>query len=145
MDPSLKELAKLERLANSGSSKGKSPAVESSLDALLQSLRETKERTQSGNASTDTFSMLQKKVESTKKDVDERQKEVYNSLARFGKALDKVRSFHSSHRDGAPEKCALPAAVSSAVAIVSAHVQLAGGRRRHRTHDSRTLSQDRSV
>ena len=98
MEPSLKELGKLEKLVSStGSSKGKSASIESSLDSLLQSLQETKEGILSGSTSTDTFSTLQKKVETTKKDVDERQKEVYNSLARFGKTLDKVRLlFHSS-------------------------------------------------
>lgn len=91
MDASLKELAKLEKLASSsGSSKGKAPSIDDSLDALLRSLRETKETIQAGTASLDTYSSLAGKVEGTKKDVDERQKEVYNSLQRFGKSLDKV-------------------------------------------------------
>ncbi|GJE87199.1 hypothetical protein PsYK624_032820 [Phanerochaete sordida] len=90
MDASLKELAKLEKLASSsGSSKGKSPSIDDSIDSLLRSLREAKDSIQSGAATPDSFSSLSKKVESSKKDIDERQKEVYNSLARFGKALDK--------------------------------------------------------
>lgn len=90
MDAALKELAKLEKLASSsGSSKGKTPSIDDSLDSLLQVLRETKDSIQSGTATPDTFGSLSKKVESTKKDIDERQKEVYSSLARFGKALDK--------------------------------------------------------
>ncbi|KIP09492.1 hypothetical protein PHLGIDRAFT_86552 [Phlebiopsis gigantea 11061_1 CR5-6] len=88
MEASLKELAKLEKLASS-SSKSKSPSVDASLDALLQSLRETRETIQAGSASADTLAALQRTVESTKKDVDDRQKEVYSSLARFGKTLDK--------------------------------------------------------
>lgn len=92
MDASLKELTKLQKLVSgAGSSKGKSPSIDDSLDALLRSLNETKDKIQSGAASPGTYVMLSKKVESTKKDIDERQKEVYNSLARFGKALDKVR------------------------------------------------------
>lgn len=92
MEASLKELVKLEKLASSsGSAKGKSPSVDDSLDSLLRTLSETKENIQSGAASQDTFNLLSKKVESTKKDIDERQKEVYSSLARFGKALDKAR------------------------------------------------------
>ena len=94
MEASLKELAKLEKLAASsaaGPSKGKSPSVDASLDALLQSLRETRAQIQAGAASTDTYAALQRRVEAAKKDVDDRQKEVYSSLARFGKTLDKVR------------------------------------------------------
>lgn len=91
MDTSLKELAKLEKLAaNSGSSKGKSPCIADSLDSLLQSLREAKESIQTGTTNEETFNALSRKVDAIKKDIDERQKEVYNSLARYGKALDKA-------------------------------------------------------
>lgn len=94
MDASLKELTKLEQLAasNAGisSSKGKSVSINDSLEAFLYSLREAKERIQAGNAAPDTLTNITKKVESTRKDIDDRQKEVYNSLARYGKALDKV-------------------------------------------------------
>ncbi|KAI0818557.1 CTLH/CRA C-terminal to lish motif domain-containing protein [Irpex lacteus] len=55
----------------------------------MQSLRETKEKIQTGTANDTTFSGLSQKVDSTKKDIDDRQKEIYNSLAKFGKALDK--------------------------------------------------------
>ena len=93
MEACLKELTKLEKLvSNASSSKGKAPSVEESLDSLLRSLRDTKESIQAGTAKLDTYGALANKVESTKKDVDERQKEVYNSLARFGKSLDKVCS-----------------------------------------------------
>ncbi|TCD64437.1 hypothetical protein EIP91_004082 [Steccherinum ochraceum] len=90
MDGPLKELAKLEKLvSNSNTAKGKAPSVSDSLEALLLSLKEAKERVQGGTASPETYTSLAKTVESTKKDVDDRQKEVYNSLARYGKALDK--------------------------------------------------------
>lgn len=91
MDAALKELEKLEKLSsNSRSAKGKAPCIADSLDSLLRSLRETKERVQSGTATEETLSGLSGTVESTKKDIDDRQKEIYNSLARYGKALDKV-------------------------------------------------------
>lgn len=97
MDASLKELTKLEQLAaaNAGASasKGKSVSINDSLEALLLSLKEAKECIQAGNATPDTLTIINKKVESTRKDIDERQKEVYNSLARYGKALDKVYLF----------------------------------------------------
>ena len=89
MDTTLKELAKLEKLTADG--KAKSPSIDQTLDALLSTLRAEQERIQSGNASPETFEGLATKVESLKKDLDDRQKEIYNSLSRYGKALDKVR------------------------------------------------------
>lgn len=95
MDASLKELAKLEQLAasNAGasSSKGKSVSINDSLESLLYALKEAKESVLAGNANPDLLANISKKVESTRKDIDASQKEVYNSLARFGKTLDKVR------------------------------------------------------
>lgn len=92
MDGPFKELAKLEKLtSNASSAKGKSPSIADSLDALLYSLQEVKDRIQAGSASGETLVLLAKTVEAKKKEVDERQKEVYNSLTRYGKALDKVR------------------------------------------------------
>ena len=93
MDTQLKELAKLEKLTmSSGSVKGKSPSIEDSLDTLLGSLQRSRERIQSDCISQDIFKDLVAKVESTKKDIDERQKEIYNLLAKLGKAMDKVRN-----------------------------------------------------
>ena len=94
MDGPLKELAKLEKLTENGSGKGKSASIGTSLDSLLQSLRDVKDRLEAGTETEDTFSQLAKTVEARKKEVDERQKEIYNSLSRFGKALDKVSSVH---------------------------------------------------
>ncbi|KAF7984055.1 hypothetical protein HWV62_17593 [Athelia sp. TMB] len=90
MDGPLKELAKLEKLTENGSGKGKSASIGTSLDSLLQSLRDVKDRLEAGTETEDTFSQLAKTVEARKKEVDERQKEIYNSLSRFGKALDKT-------------------------------------------------------
>lgn len=92
MDATLKELAKLEKLTADG--KAKSPSIDQTLDTLLSTLRAEQERIQSGNASPETFEGLATKVESLKKDLDDRQKEIYNSLSRYGKALDKVRPRH---------------------------------------------------
>jgi len=87
MDVALKELAKLEKLVTDG--KAKSPPVDQTLDALLAALRAERERVQSGSASSETFEGLATKVEGLKKDLDDRQKEIYNSISRYGKALDK--------------------------------------------------------
>ncbi|KAI0664914.1 Sfi1 spindle body protein-domain-containing protein [Cubamyces menziesii] len=90
MEGPLKELAKLEKLAaGTPSAKGKAPSVDQSLDALLDSLRNAKESFQEGTGSQAMLETLAKTVEEKKKEVDDRQKEVYNALAKFGKALDK--------------------------------------------------------
>ncbi|KAH6918632.1 ubiquitin-protein ligase E3 [Coprinopsis sp. MPI-PUGE-AT-0042] len=85
MEGPLKELAKLEKLT----AKGKGPSTQDSLDALLLSLQQTKDAILSGDTSSDHFTALAKTVEGTKKDIDERQKEIYSSMAKFGKAWDK--------------------------------------------------------
>lgn len=90
MEAPLKELAKLEKLTEKTSAKSKSPSISDSLDSLLQSLRDTKERLEAGTDTQDTFTQLASTVEQRKKEVDDRQKEIYSSLSRFGKALDKV-------------------------------------------------------
>lgn len=91
MDGSLKELAKLEKLASGApAGKGKAQSLAQSLDALLDSLRIAKERFLNGVGSQATLDTLAKAIEDKKKEIDERQKEVYNALARVGKALDKV-------------------------------------------------------
>ncbi|OBZ75309.1 Protein RMD5 A [Grifola frondosa] len=90
MDGPLKELAKLEKLtSDSPSGKRNAPCITDSLDSLLQSLREVKDRLRAGTATEETLSILSKTVEARKKEIDDRQKDVYNSLARYGKALDK--------------------------------------------------------
>ncbi|KAG2364500.1 CTLH/CRA C-terminal to lish motif domain-containing protein [Suillus spraguei] len=87
MDGPLKELSKLERLTER--SKGKTSSIENSLDSLLQSLREVKDRINAGSITEDTYVLLAQTVEAKKKEIDEKQKEVYNGIARLGKALDK--------------------------------------------------------
>ena len=94
MDAALKELDKLQQLTSDSPSTGKSktPAIHDSLNSLLQSLHAQKKRLEAGIASEAEFAALAKTVELRKKEIDERQKEIYNSLARYGKALDKVCS-----------------------------------------------------
>ena len=89
MDGALKELAKLGKLTTDG--KAKSPPIDHSLDVLLTTLRAEREKVRSGRAPSETFEGLATEVESLKKDLDERQKEIYNSISRYGKALDKAR------------------------------------------------------
>ena len=88
MDAALKELAKLGKLTADG--KAKSPPIDQTLDVLLATLRAEREGVELGGASPEAFEGLTTKVESLKKDLDDRQKEIYNSISRYGKALDKV-------------------------------------------------------
>ncbi|KAF9246569.1 CTLH/CRA C-terminal to lish motif domain-containing protein [Melanogaster broomeanus] len=88
MDGPLEELEKL-KASTEGSTKRKNPSVESSLDSLLQSLYEVKSRIEAGTVTGDTFALLAQTVETKKKEIDDKQREVYNAIAKFGKALDK--------------------------------------------------------
>lgn len=95
-DPILKELDKLEFLFHTASTpprssiKAKSPSIPSSLDALLASLHDAKRQLASGASPGEVGGRLSKVIDEKKKDIDERQKEIYNSLGRIGKTLDKV-------------------------------------------------------
>ncbi|KAH7340495.1 hypothetical protein B0J17DRAFT_651570 [Rhizoctonia solani] len=82
--------------ANTGKkSKSKAPTlpIGQSLDTLLSSLYELREKIGDGEPSStvteDDFKALTKTVGDKKKDIEERQKEVYASLTRMGKLLDK--------------------------------------------------------
>ena len=86
MDASLKELTKLETLT---AADGKSPSIIDSLDSLLGSLREAKEELV-GNCTEERLNQLTQAIESKKREVEDRQKEVYSALSRFGRTLDKV-------------------------------------------------------
>ena len=92
MEAPLKELDRLNKLASDEPSMGKSktPAIQDSLDSLLQTLHVQKKRLEAGLATEAELTMLAGTVEARKKEIDERQKEIYNSLARYGKTLDKV-------------------------------------------------------
>lgn len=92
MEAPLKELDKLNKLVSDEPSMGKSktPAIQDSLNSLLQTLHMQKKRLEAGLATEAELTMLARTVEARKKEIDERQKEIYNSLARYGKTLDKV-------------------------------------------------------
>lgn len=90
MDVSLKELDKLEKLTTTAV-KSKTNSVDDSLDGLLVTLRDLKQRLEAGSASENDVENISRVVEERKKDVDDRQKEIYASLTRLGKVLDKVR------------------------------------------------------
>ena len=92
MEAPLKELDRLNKLVSDEPSMGKSktPAIQDSLNSLLQTLHVQKKRLEAGLASEAELTMLARTVEARKKEIDERQKEIYNSLARYGKTLDKV-------------------------------------------------------
>ncbi|KAL4074481.1 CTLH/CRA C-terminal to lish motif domain-containing protein [Scleroderma yunnanense] len=89
MDAPLKDLAKL-RAVSEGTSKGKNPSIEHSLDSLLQTLYQVKGRLEARTTTEDTFALLAQTVEARKKEIDEKQKEIYNAIARVGKAFDKT-------------------------------------------------------
>lgn len=91
--PLLKELTKLETLTAQSSGKGKGVSVVESLDSLLQTLYQAKAQ---GTLSVDAVGQLVNTVNARKKDIDDRQKEVYSSIARIGKALDKV-NYQTDH------------------------------------------------
>ncbi|KAG6854323.1 hypothetical protein C0991_008218 [Blastosporella zonata] len=87
MEGPLKELAKLEKLTTA---KGKAPSINDSLDGLIYSLHDAKRKLEdSGFVDPEALKELSRAIESKKKDVDDRQKEVYSSVSRLGKALDK--------------------------------------------------------
>lgn len=87
MEGPLKELAKLEKLT---AARGKSGLVTDPLDALLSSLYDAKKHIASHGMDEDTVRHLARTIEVHKKEVDDRQKEVYSSISRLGKVLDKV-------------------------------------------------------
>ncbi|KAF8077996.1 CTLH/CRA C-terminal to lish motif domain-containing protein, partial [Lyophyllum atratum] len=86
MESPLKELAKLEKLT---ATKSKVPSISDSLDALLCSLEDAKKRLADADVDGETLRQLSQTIEAKRKEVDDRQKEVYSSVSRLGKALDK--------------------------------------------------------
>jgi E3 ubiquitin-protein transferase RMND5 len=91
MEAPLKELAKLEKLTGSSASKGKSEPIVGTLDTFLRDLRNAKAKCAAGELNQSDRDELAQLVGIRKKEIDERQKEIYASMTRIGKALDKVR------------------------------------------------------
>ncbi|KAB5592614.1 Ubiquitin-protein ligase [Ceratobasidium theobromae] len=79
--------------AKKSKSKAPAPPIELSLDALLLQMYDLRQKLdvdgEPGNVTDDDFKSLAKAIEERRKDIDERQKEVYASLTRMGKLLDK--------------------------------------------------------
>lgn len=69
----------------------KSRPINDSLDSLLSHLHDIK-ATCDSDLPTSRLLHLSKLVDSTKKDVVSRQKDIYSSIARLGKNIDKVTS-----------------------------------------------------
>ncbi|KAG6820607.1 hypothetical protein H0H93_014523 [Arthromyces matolae] len=87
MEGPLKELDKLEKLT---ASKGKTPSINDTLDDILLSLQDAKKTVEDSDALDEaTLQQLCQAIEVKKKDVDDRQKEIYSSVSRLGKAMDK--------------------------------------------------------
>uniref|UniRef100_A0A0W0F9A1 LisH domain-containing protein n=1 Tax=Moniliophthora roreri TaxID=221103 RepID=A0A0W0F9A1_MONRR len=89
MDGPLKELSKLEKLTANTGTRGKTPSIADSLDSLLEVLERTKQQVASDGASKETWKFSIDTLDSKKKEIDEKQKEIYSSMSRLGKALDK--------------------------------------------------------
>jgi E3 ubiquitin-protein transferase RMND5 len=96
MDGLLKDFAKIERAWSAGaavdpsSSKQKEQAIASTIEALVQSLRELREQLQAGGSAADVAGNVSRVVDETKKDIESRMKEIQNQITKFGKALDSV-------------------------------------------------------
>ncbi|KAF8321560.1 hypothetical protein DL93DRAFT_2072274 [Clavulina sp. PMI_390] len=99
-DPIFKDIDKLEGLyfgstasakrASTSKSKAQTVSVQSSLDVLLASLLDAKQQLESGNKTVaDVASIVSSSIETSKTQIEERQKEIYNALNRIGKGLDK--------------------------------------------------------
>ncbi|GLB35002.1 putative CTLH/CRA C-terminal to LisH motif domain containing protein [Lyophyllum shimeji] len=86
MEGPLKELAKLEKLT---ATKGKAPSISDSLDALLSSLQDAKNQLAESDVNEEYLRELCRTIDAKRKEVDDRQKEVYSAVSRLGKALDK--------------------------------------------------------
>ncbi|KAF9005603.1 ubiquitin-protein ligase E3 [Cyathus striatus] len=86
MDVPLKELDKLENVT---APEGKDSPVLDTLNSLLRSLGEIKQSLESDGATSSSIQHLQFVVDAKKRTLDERQKEAYSCMVKFGKSLDK--------------------------------------------------------
>jgi E3 ubiquitin-protein transferase RMND5 len=90
MDGPLKELSKLEKLTANTGARGKTVSIADSLESLLDTLERTKRQVEADGVSEQAWKDLTDNLDSKKKEIDDRQKEIYSSMSRLGKALDKV-------------------------------------------------------
>lgn len=97
-DAIYKEIDKLDLLLDNkrGASNGKpvpkskTKPITNSLDALLTSLNQAKAQLIAGKDIGDIASIVEKTVETSKKEIEDREKEMYNTLNKIGKAIDKA-------------------------------------------------------
>jgi len=131
----LKELVRVEKLlsfasdapaaslkANSSGKKAATPSIASSLDSLLDSLHEFKHGIEAGATSAEAVEAIGRVVEGRKKDMDEKQREVYNALSKLGKALDKVQPEAPNHVNLAVDARGMLAAVPSTITRLATDV-----------------------
>ncbi|KAG8907389.1 hypothetical protein FRB99_004414 [Tulasnella sp. 403] len=89
----LKELDRIEFLSSlyptNGQGKAKSPPMGTSIDGLLEYLHRARDAVDRGEDVGDVFEELSKRLETQKKAVDDRQKELHGALIKFGKGVDK--------------------------------------------------------
>lgn len=88
-----KELAKLEALAAgpSSSKKGATATIAQTLDSLDHAMALAEEEIERGADPDEVIKRVTKVIEAKKSDTEKGLKEWYNSLARLGKGIDKVR------------------------------------------------------
>ncbi|KAF8507231.1 CTLH/CRA C-terminal to lish motif domain-containing protein [Gautieria morchelliformis] len=127
MDTPLKELGKLEKLQAFPSSPHSTPSkpapkptpsVSETLDSLLNSLQELKQRVEAGTTSEVVVQDAARLVEEKKKELDEKQKEIHGSLGKLGKAIDKK---FTSPLPPSLAICTSPASVSALETTVANH------------------------
>lgn len=87
----LKELTNLDSLTSGSSvTNSKSKSLAASVDELLGSLTAFRNTISQEPSIASDFTALSRTVDARKKDIDDRQKEIYSSIVRLGKGLDKV-------------------------------------------------------
>lgn len=94
MDSAIKELSKLQKtnipIVSADKEQFTSNPTARSVDDLLNQLYELKERLVKGVASLEDVTAIPNILAQKKKEIEEKQKEQYVNIARFGKVLDKV-------------------------------------------------------
>lgn len=87
MDP-FKELSKLEKLTAQSTGRNKTASISDSLDVLLASLQSAKSNAK--DMTVESWNTVVQTIEVQKREIDDRQKEIYSTTAKLGKAIDKV-------------------------------------------------------
>ncbi|KAF8654176.1 hypothetical protein AX16_003705 [Volvariella volvacea WC 439] len=120
MDLPLKELAKLEKLV---SSEGKPQSITGALDSLLTIFQEAKTQLQSGSDQDVVIQQIVQAVDGKKREIDDRQKEIYNASNRLGKAIDKK---FSSSLPSYPDLFSSPGSTAALERTIALHLLRTG-------------------